>query len=445
MRLGLGIALAVVMAGVFLADARSGVDWEFLQTKHYWSAESWYYGGYAGQYFETPSGYRAFISEGLSNYTNIAGLQERVGPGGARHPIQGFPGTERLATPFLLSVLLHLPGSAGNAWRVFWLANVLLWILSVFLAYRVAALFFPGSGAPFFAAILVALYPALTLTFNAIKQQPLGTTYLLGGIYLFEARLRGRGALFGLAVLTALLFFGQFADGGWCFLAAFLLLRAFWLPGRERWITLLSVVAAVGLSGLWFAWLSHAYRLPSALHARGFSPMGMMAESSRWFGSLVSGAGVSGSRFLNYPGFTFFTDFWPLICRAFLTINAPLAAVAVAGLFLEARTRMFTFLTVPLLFVGQAGMIAAGWVFHYGYLSFPAAVMLILAASGVLGSLVERPAILPRVAALVVGAYACWCFADLKEQAGLYFGGDPSSYQRRIEVHFGDEDGRATY
>ncbi len=445
MRLGLGIALAGVMAGVFLADARSGVDWEFLQTKHYWSADSWYYGGYAGQYFETPQGYRAFISEGLSNYTNIAGLEERVAPGSARHPIQGFPGTERLATPFLLSILLHLPGNAGNAWRVFWQANVLLWILSVFLAYRVAALFFPDPGAPFFAAILVALYPALTLTFNAIKQQPLGTTYLLLGIYLFESRLRGRGALYGLAVLTTLLFFGQFADGGWCFLAVFLFLRAFWLPGRERWTTMLGVVAAVGLSGLWFAALGRAYHLPSVLHAMGFKPLGVLAESSRWLGSAVSGAGVSGSSFLNFQGFTFFTDFWPLICRAFLTINAPLVLAAVAGLFLQPRTRMFTLVTVPLLFVAQMGVIATGWVFHYGYLSFPAAVMLILAASGVLGSLVQRPAILPRVAALAVAAYACWGFADLKKQAGLYFGGDPSSYQRRIEVHFGDEDGRTIY
>lgn len=445
MRLVLGIALAAVMVGVFLADARSGVDWEYLQTKHYWSADGWYYGGYAGQYFETPQGYRAFISEGLSNYTNIAGLQERVPPGSARHPIQGFPGTERLATPFLLSILLHFSGSAGNAWRVFWQANVLLWILSVFLAFKVADLFFPDTGAPFFAAMLVALYPALTLTFNAIKQQPLGTTYLLLGVYLFEARLKGRGAAFSLLVLTALLFLGQFADGGWWFLAAFLLLRAFWLSGRERWMTPLCVVAALGISGLWFAWLSHAYHLPSALHARRFNPGGMLAESSRWLGSLVSGAGVGDSSFLNYPGFTFFTDFWPLVCRAFLTINAPLAVMAVIGLFLEPRTRMFTFLTVPMLLVGQAGMTATGWVFHYGYLSFPAAVMLILAASGVLGSLLQRPAILPRVAALAVSAYACWCFGDLKKQAGLYFGGDPSAYQRRIEVHFGDEDRTATY
>ncbi len=433
------------MVGVFLADARSGVDWEFLQTKHYWSADTWYYGGYAGQYFETPQGYRAFISEGLSNYTNIAGLQERVGPGNARHPIQGFPGTERLASPFLLSVLLHLPGTGGNVWGVFWLADVLLWILSVFLAYKVAARFFPDSAAALFAAILVALYPTLTLTFNAIKQQPLGTTYLLLGIYLFETRLRGQGALFGFVVLTALLFFGQFAGGGWSFLAAYLFLRAFWLSGRERWMTMLRVVAAVGLSGLWFASLRHVYHLPSAFQATGFSPSRVVGESTRWLGSFASGAGVSGENFLNFPGFTFFTDFWPLICRAFLTINAPVVLVAVVGLFIEPRTRMFTFLAIPLFIVGHTGMIAIGWVFHYGYLSFPAALMLIFATSGVLGSLVERPALLPRVAALAVGAYACWCFADLKKQAGLYFGGDPGSYVRRIEVHFGDEDGRATY
>jgi hypothetical protein len=441
----LGLALLGVVVAVYFADACSGVDWEFLQTKHYWSAENWYYGGYAGQYFETPRGYRAVISEGVCNYTNIAALAETVPAAQARHPVQGFPGTERLATPFLLSILFHLPGETADVWRAFWQANVLLWILSVILAYRVAALYFADDFSPWFAAILVGLYPALTLTFNGIKQQSLGTVYLLLGIYLFEGRLRKKGPLFAAAALTALLFLGQFADGGWCFLAVFLFVRALWLPGRERGTTLLGLCAAVLLSVGWFAWLGHAYHLPSAFRSLGFSPLGMARESAQWLLAWCAGRDVSELKFLNFPGFVFFTSFWPLICRSFLLVHGPLVAIAIAGLFLDPRSRMFALLAVPLLLVGEIGFVACGWVFSYGYVAFPAGLMVILAASAVLGSLAERRSVWPRLTALALAGCACWCLLDLKKQAGIYFGGDPAAYTRHVEVRFGDDDGRALY
>lgn len=185
-------ALLAVLAGVYFRCARSGIDWEFLQTKHYWSADQWYYGGYAGQYFQTPDGFRAPITEGLTNYTNLFALTETVGAAQARHPVQGFPGTERLATPFLLSLWLRLPGETADVWHAFWQLNVLLWMVSVVLAYRAAALFFGDDASPWFAAILMALYPALTVTFGAIKQQSLGSIYLLLGMVLYEGPLRGR-------------------------------------------------------------------------------------------------------------------------------------------------------------------------------------------------------------------------------------------------------------
>lgn len=214
------IGLLGVVLGVFLAYARPGVDWEILQTKHYWSADTWYYGGYAAQYVATPGGYRAIIAEGLCNYANMLALQEKLPAGKARHPVQGFPGTERLATPFLVYALLHAPGEASAPWAAFWQANVLLWLLSILLAHRVAALFFADGCSPWFAAALVALYPALTLTFGAVKQQPLGTIYMLFGIYLFEGHLRA--AAFPLTLTAARLSLG--ASGG----------SAFRQPGAER-------------------------------------------------------------------------------------------------------------------------------------------------------------------------------------------------------------------
>lgn len=439
------IGLIGVVLGVFLSCARSGVDWEILQTKHYWSADTWYYGGYAAQYVATPGGYRTLISEGLCNYTNMLALEEKQPAEAARHPVQGFPGTERLATPFLVYALLHVPGEASNPWGAFWQANVLLWLLSIFLAHRVAALFFPDRCSPWFAAIFVALYPALTLTFGAIKQQPLGAIFMLFGIYLFEGRLRRAALPLRFIALSALLFFGQFADGGWCFLAAFILVRAWWIPGREKWETLACAAAAVGASELWLAWLGGLYHLPSAQHSLGFSFARMAGDSWRWLAAWVAGGDVTSLSFLNFPGFTFFSVYWPSICRGFLLIHTPLLLAAVAGLVLEPRSRMFTLLAVPMLFVGHSGTIIAGWLFYYGYLSFPAAVMVILAASGTLGSLVARRAALPRTAALALGVCACWSFTDLKRQAGIYYGEEPGYYRRRVEVRFGNDDRHDTY
>ncbi len=437
--LSLRIGLLGVILGVFLADALSDVDWEILQTKHYWSAETWYYGGYASQFVETPRGFRTINAEALANCTNMLALQERTPAGKARHPVQGFPGTERLASSFLVYALLHATGGSADVWSVFWAANVLLWLLSILLAHRIAGLFFDDPFSPWIAAILVALYPALTLTFNAVKQQPLGTTYLLLGMYLFEGRLKGSGFLFRVAALAAVLFLGQFADGGWVFLAAYIFLRLWWIPGRGKWTTLACLGIALGLSEAWLAWLGGAYHLPSVIHSLRFSFARVLGESWGWLGAWMEGSDVSQLTFLNFPGTTFFSIYWPLICRGFLSNHVPLLLVAIAGLFLEPRTRMFTFLAVPMLFVGHSGVIVTGWLFYYGYLSFPAAIMLILAASAVLGGLLARGETLPGMAALAVAAWACWSFTGLKKQAGIYYGEGPDYYVRRIEVHYGNE------
>ncbi len=439
------IGLLGVILGVFLSYARSGIDWEILQTKHYWSAETWYYGGYASQYFATLGGYRAPIAEGLCNYSNMLALEEKLPADAATHPVQGFPGTERLATSFLVYALLHAPGEASDPWGAFWQANVMLWILSVFLAHRVAALFFPDRCSPWIAATLVALYPALTLTFGAIKQQPLGTSFLLLGMYLFEGHLRNSPLPFKFVALSSIMFFGQFADGGWCFLATFIFLRALWMPGRERWTTLVCLGAAVAASELWLAWLGAMYHLPSVMHSLGFSFSQVSMQSWRWLLAFFTGGDVTRLRFLNFPGYSFFSDYWPSICRGFLLLHAPLLVVAVAGLFIEPRSRMFTFIAVPMLFVGHSGTIIAGWLFYYGYLSFPAAVMVILAASGTLGGLAARKTWVPRIAALAAAAYACWSFTDLKRQAGIYYGEDPEYYRRHVEVRYGNDGEHDSY
>ena len=224
-RLLFGLLLAIIFA-VFVRCAVPETDWEILATKHYWSATDWYYGGFGWQISETPRGYRTVQKEGLGNYWNIFALQETLSAKQAQYRVQGYPGTERLDVSFLVYGLLHLTGVSVNIWSVFWLMNVLLWLATILLAYRIAALFYPDSYAPWFSAMLVAMYPVLTLTFNGIKLQPLGSTYLLLGIYIFERHLSTVGLLLRAVGLTALVFLGMFANGGWVLLVAFIFFRA---------------------------------------------------------------------------------------------------------------------------------------------------------------------------------------------------------------------------
>lgn len=439
LKLFLRAGLLLIILFVFVFDAVFGLDWEVLTTKHYWAADIWYYGGYANQYVETPKGNRTLQQEGLTNYSNLFALQETLPPAQRRHQVDGFPATERLASTFLIYLLLHLTGKSVSIWSIFWTANVLLWLVSIFLAYKLALFYFADDFAPLFAAYLVALYPALTLTFLAIKQQPLGTVFFLAGIYLFEKYLNPAGFLLRTAALAAILFLGLFSVGGWLFLAIYILLRACWLPRPRRPGILISLIVAVLIAKIWLACLGHLYRLPSVTRSLDLNVPILLKESWTWTTTWILGRDVSGMKFLGYPGKGFFLEFIPLLLRAFIELHAPLLLTTLVGLFFLPQARMFLLISLTLFVVGHSGTLISGWTYHYGYLSFPAAMMLIFSASGVLGYFATNRALLLRIFAIAILAFSCWNFTDQKRQAGIYYGGFAERYQRGLLIHYPDE------
>jgi hypothetical protein len=440
----IGLLLAIIFA-VFGLYAASDTDWEVLTTKHYWSAREWYYGGFGWQITETLHGYRTLQKEGLGNYSNLFLLRETGSAKESQYRVQGYPGTERLGVPFLLYLFAHLTGPKINIWSEFWLVNVLLWLATIFLTYRIAALFYVDGYAPWFAAILVTAYPAWLLTFNGIKLQPLGTTYLLLGIYVFERHLSPASIPRKIVGLTALLFIGMFANGGWFFIGCYVFFRAWWLQGSHRWITIGALLAAGVLAKLWLGTLAHAYQLPSAEEQMGFSLGRMVADSRLWLHAWRTNQNISGLKFLGYRGATFFTGFLPLIGRIFAVVHAPLLVLALLGAWIEPRSRLFVFLTIPMLFSGHTGNIMGAYIYHYGYMSFPAGVMVILAAAGGLNWLFTRRGRWGWLLALIFIVYADGGFLDVKKQAGFYYGGDPATYGRRLYIYYGDEPGHLTY
>jgi hypothetical protein len=438
-------ALLATILGVFYFCALSHTDWEILSTKHYWAPGERYYGGFAWPLVETSQGYRTLQKEGLANYTNLLALEEVVSPEKAQHRVEGYPGTERLAVSFILYVLLHATGRTLSIWTLFWLMSVGLWLLAILLTYRIAQLFYADRYSPWFAAMLVTMYPVLTLTFNTIKVQPLGTVYLLLGIFTFERYLKTAGFCSQVLGLTGLIFFGLFASGGWFYTAAFICLRAWWLEGRSKWMTLVALGLGVMAAKLALGGLTRIYYLPSVEQELAFSFSRMAGESASWLRTWIQGGNVHGLKFANFAGSTFFTGFLPLIIRSFVTVHALLLLVAMLGLFVEPRSRIFAFLVLPMFLVGHSGHILAAWIYHYGYMSFPAGLMAIFAAAGTLGWMATRRRLFPFILAVGILAGIGAGFLSLKKQAGIYYGGDAGSFQQKLYIYYGNETEPLTY
>lgn len=427
LRASLGIALGLVLA----MFALSGKDWEILGTKHYWSRGG-YYGGYATQLTPTAAGYRTLQSEGLANLVNVAPLTRRRAEGVIEH-ITGFPGTERLLVPFLAYLVLRVSDGHIELLDGFWWLNVAMWLVAVFAVHRLATIFFDDPRSPLIAALLTAVYPVFTLTFTGIKLQHIGTVFLIVGMFLYESRWQHIAKPWLLLQLTALFSLGLFAAGGWFWLAGYLILRQYWRDKDRVW-TIVIVIVAVALARLALASLTVRYRLPSAEAYLQFSYWRMLTDSMAWIAAWWRGEDIAALRLLNYPGNFLYVHFIPIITTAFAKGHTWLLLGAAVAAITCRRARMFLLLAPAMFVLGHSGMAITSWTWHYGYLSAPAGLMLILACSAQLGEL-SGQGTARRLAALVLLCAMIWQFSGEKAQAGLYWGGYSYTYGARVIVH----------
>lgn len=418
-----------------------GPDWEMLTTKHYWQGDSqWYYGGYAAQFEETADGYRTIQREGLVNFYNLFPFSEKNGPLQAQYQVGGFPSTERLAVPFLGYIIIGLTRGFLDVWNVFYFLNIVIWLSSIFLVYQIASIYFKDSNSPIFAALFVVFYPAFTLNFHGLKLAYINTLFLLAGIYAFEKNIRHTRVYLQFLYFSALFFFGLFAAGGWLFLFIYLFIRHFSLPRPQRWSGVAVMMLALLVAQIALGYLRLAYHLPQAEQQMSFSYGKTLSDSMKWLQIWVRGQGVGDLKFLNYAGYSLFTGYIPLIIRSFFLGHWALLLLSLPGWIVDRRTRIFLVAFILLLSAGHGGYMITGWSFHYGYLSAPAAMMLILTASGFLGWLVSRPQLGLKVLTVALIALAIFGFANQKLWVGLYYGGYgqfTEMYQTRIILHYG--------
>jgi hypothetical protein len=425
--------LAFALVGVFVAFAMSDQDWEILSTKHYWS-QGGYYAGYSLQVAQTPGGYRTLQSEGVSNIHNMWPLTNRQAEG-VSNAISGFPGTERLLVPFLAYLVLRVSDGWIDVLTAFWMMNVGIWLLAVVLVHRLAAMFFDDPRSPLIAAAMTAAYPVFALMFGGIKGQHIGSVFLIAGMYLYESRLQYLAKPWQFVQLVALFSLGLFATGGWLFLLAYLLLRQYWRTNSDRWWTVGVVLAAIMAARLALAFLTARYKLPSVETYLDVSYPRMFSESIGWLTTWWQGGDTTKLKLLNYPGQLLFTHLIPNITLGFLRGHWLLLTVAVLAATTLPRVRIFVVLAAVMFVLGHAGMVISGWTWHYGYLSAPAALMLILACGGSIGELSGTSDLRWRVLALVLLCAVLWQFSDQKTHAGLYYGGRAETFGVSAIVH----------
>jgi hypothetical protein len=439
----LKLALAATIAVTFVVHAVYGPDWELLVGKHYWSRD-YYYGGYATRLVKTPEGFRTIQGEGLANITNLLALTVPE----ARHPrspyFTGFPGTERLLVPFAASAIVRFTGV--SVLTAFWLVNIATWLLTIAAAYLIATLFYSDRYSPLFAALLVAPYPVFTLAFNGVKVSHLGTTFLLLGIYGYETMLRLRPLWLHPIGLSCLMLAGMFASGGWAMLALYVALRQFWISGYRRWVNLAVLLFAVIVARAIVADLTPRYGLPSVEEYLKIDYSVVLAETRQWVAVWLQGGDVSQLKFFNMPGRSVLSMFVPTISTAF--VNGHLWTIIIAAVvcwFLR-QARMFALMALPLFLLGHSATALTGWTgWHYGYLSAPAATMLFLAIAGGLGALAARQLMAGQLAAVLLVCALLWGFTDQKRHAGLFWGGNPRSYDDHVIVHHEGIDGESVY
>lgn len=439
------VVLAAILTVLWLYGFQ-GPDWEVLTTKHYWKGDAeWFYGGWASQFEETSQGYRTIQKESLTNYYNLYPFSENNSPLQAQYHVGGWPSTERLAIPFLVYLIIGLTGGYLDVWSAFYVLNIILWLFSILLAHQLASIYFEDQYSPFFAALFVTFFPVFTLNFHGLKISYISTVLLLAGMYVFEKKVRHVQAHLQFVYFLALFFFGLFAAGGWLFLFVYLFIRHLSLPRPQRWGGVASMVLALLIAQIALGYLRQSYHLPLAEEQRSFSYGTMLSESMKWLWAWMHGQDVGAMKFLNFGGFTLFTGYLPLILRSFAFGYWMFLLLSIPAWIFVQRARIFILASIPLFFTGHGGYMIIGWVWHYGYLSAPAAMMLILAVAGFLGWMVSHPQPRLKVLAIVLLLVALFGFMDQKLHAILYYGGIMDQYHTRVILHYGESNDVTEY
>jgi hypothetical protein len=386
------LSLALMLAAVMAWNLWSylPIDWEFLSTKHYF--EKRYYGGYSRVVHIDDGQLVAFQLESFPCLVHIVSFLDPQG-----RYTQSYNIDRLFSCGFLPSLVARIGQGLLSLRASIQITNILLWLAAVILTYHIVRTWIDDQVAALAGAVITAGYPVYTLLFTSLKTQHAGATLFLGWLYIDRtiwSRLRWaeRILLLGSTFTATWL-----AAGGAYFILAYLLVRCIYtavsdkLSRREQLYDLAIALGTFIVAGITIKLVMDYHQLKSSLSEYHFDRT--VYESAKMVWAAVRGVDSSGMRFLNFPGFSYFTDVLPTFIASFVRANPVIVAVPLIAVFFL-RSLRFLWLLIPALFViGHApAVIGGGWDWYYGYSSAPAAHTLIIATAISIGALFrQRP------------------------------------------------------
>lgn len=393
--------LLLGILGIFAWNMYSylGVNWELLQTKHYF--EGSYYGGFTNTVYDDGNGLTTFQAESVPCLNLVDSFLSKTG--GAQQYSQPTDVDRIFTCGFVPSLVARLGFSKIRMTQSIEITNIIFWLGFVVLIALLVRLWFADGVTPLIGAAIAAGYPIHGLLTTSFKTQLAGADLLLAWVYIERTAYSRLGWMERGVVLVTAFTLTMLAAGAAYFIFAYMLLLAFYKALTEpegRLDALLDITVACcafAIGEVFIRVILRHYNTATSLQTYGLGGMFMESLHTLWVS--LSGGDITGMRFLNYPGYSYFTSILPWFLWLFFQSNPVICVVSLIG-GLMSRAMRIVFLLFPVLFVlGHAPVVVAGgWTYYYGYSSAPAAYLLILATALCIGALSNRGARLTAVA-----------------------------------------------
>jgi hypothetical protein len=412
-KLELTLLMAVLALIAWNFNREMGIDWEFMQTKHYF--HKGYYGGYT---------HEILFDQGRTLVTSSESLPCLYQTYSFLSPTDsvytGAYNVDRLYTcGFLPSLVERLSGGSITLRNAIYFSNILTWLAAILLSYLTAKAWFNNRLTGMVAAVLAAGYPVYPLLLDTLKAQSAGAAIFLGWVYIDKTVWPRIGWPERCLLLLCTFVATMLASGAAFYIFCYMVVRRLYLAAvervevRENIAALLVAIVTFGLAKLATNMLLQHYHIQSALAAYD---VGRIArESLQFLSAAIHGEDVSQLRLLNHLGYSLFTAGVPRYVSSFVSGNPVVVVLPFIAVFTQSTCRSLLACVPVLFFVGLGYVVITGWDWYYGY--GPAAaghVLIILAAVSMASLLGDRriPARLLGAVLLIAATY--WFNSDWK-------------------------------
>ena len=367
----------------------SGVNYEMLSTKHYIEGAGGYYGGYGNIVVNNNEKYFPLHIEAESNYFNVYKFNEKTD--NISYHINHAAAVDRLFIPFLSAIIILLSFGKVTVVDAYFIINLILWISSIVLIYKISLIYFDDYKAAFLSSLLVISYPVFTLMMHSIKGQYFSSVFMLFGIYFYEKYYYKDNPYMNikliekLFILVLFFFIGFYCSGGNLFFLLYLIGRYSTSFGKINSINFIRIknilVISVSfiISYLLAKYINSHSNPPYGFHfaAENYSLKQIIFDSFKFIKYSLSNADVSNLKFMNYSGYTFFTVMIPKLMKGLFYLNPLIVLIGILSIIFKPETRKYCYIAI-ILMGGHLGTFITSYIWYYGYMSAGTVLLLLI-------------------------------------------------------------------